>query len=140
MSELGHRFNGGPGEGFIHIPASVPRTHLLPITRNLDRAEDMSFVVDGVHHHYSRGLLSFTSPHGAHVEVALVVDYIIVKVNDVVVAEEVRHADDADHERLREIAEHAFGVLNTIAAVVEQQWEEREREAEEARRRALDSL
>lgn len=139
VTGLGDVLSGEPP--LLHAPLTTPRTHLLPGTWEVLRdVYELDCRADGAAYHFSNGVLRFASPRGARVEVALLVDYVDVKVNDVVVATEIRSSEQVDHERLRETLEHAFHVLNGLAASVEYEREEKRRAAEEEIRRALDSL
>ena len=114
---------------------------MLPgIADALQTDDRMMCRVGDIEYLYANGLLTFRSPRGAQVEVALLVDNLLVEVNDVVVASDITHSDQVEHERLREMVENAFHVLNGLAAGVEHQREEARRAGEEAVRRALDSL
>lgn len=142
MTTIGHFSESEPAEpGLVRIPAGMPRSHLLPrVVDTLGAVDYMTCVVDGTRYQYANGVLTFLSPGGARVEVALLVDRVLVEVNDIVVAADITHPAEVEHERLRETLESAFRVLNGLAAVVDHQREDERRAAEEAVQRALDSL
>jgi hypothetical protein len=140
MTALGHS-GDLPERNVIRISDSVPGTHLLPgVADTLREVDEATCQLDGVRYHFANGVLTFASPRGARVEVALLVDYVAVEVNDVLVATDITHPDQVHHERLRELLHDAFRVLNGLAAAVRQEKDDKRRATELAVRRALDSL
>jgi hypothetical protein len=142
VNSIGHTFDGQiPRRGRVRISAGMPGTHLLPgLADTLSQVGAVACELEGVPYEFTSGVLAFTSPRGARVEVAVLIDYVSVKVNDVVVATDIAHPDQVEHERLRETLSTAFRVLNGLVAAVEMEKEDRRRVEEQLVQRALDSL